>query len=146
LFRALNDSMTAQGTAGITAQTGRTFLDLVDEFTKTVSLHKTSTVQPTLNFTTYDFVTAAEIFCTPNPLGVFPWPVTTTGTKGDCNVTPRVNESSNPSASFRTADYSGPIGATGMRIHDFVSNGTGTGAQIQLDMTGPAKLWVVRIR
>jgi hypothetical protein len=145
-FRALNDSMTAQGTAGIAAQTGRSFLSLLDEFTKTVSLHKTAAVQPSLNFTTYDFTTAAEIFCTPNPLGIFPWPVTTTGTKGDCNATPRVNESSNPSASFRTADYSGPIGPTGMRIHDFVSNGTGTGAQIQLDMTGSAKLWVVRLR
>ncbi|HSW30572.1 MAG TPA: Ig-like domain-containing protein [Longimicrobiales bacterium] len=146
LFRALNDSMTASGTAGITALTGRTFLDLVDEFTKTVSLHKTATVQPTLDFTTYDMVTGPEIFCTPNPLGVFPWPVTTTGTKGDCSATPRVTESSNPSASFRTADHSGPIGATGMRVHDFLSNGTGTGAQIQLDMTAPAKLWVVRLR
>lgn len=146
LFRALNDSMTASGTAGITEQTGRSFLDLVDEFTRTVSLHKAATVQPTLNFTTYDFTTAAEIFCTPNPLGIFPWPVTTTGTKGDCNATPRVTESSNPSATFRTAQYAGPIGATGMRIHDFLSNGTGTGAQIQLDMQGPAKIWVVRLR
>ncbi|MHB1194313.1 MAG: Ig-like domain-containing protein [Longimicrobiales bacterium] len=147
LFRALNDSMTASGTAGITAQTGRTFLDLVDEFTKTVSLHKAATVQPTLNFTTYDMVTAAEIFCTPDPLGVFPWPVTTTGTasSGPCDAT-RVRESSNPSASFRTADYSGSIGATGMRIHDFLSNGTGTGAQIQLEMAAPAKLWVVRLK
>ena len=138
--------MAAQGTAGFVAQTGRTFLDLVDEFTKTVSLHKAATVQPTLNFTTYDMVAAAEIFCTPNPLGIFPWPVTTTGTKGDCNVTPRVTESSNPSATFRTAQYAGPIGPTGMRIHDFLSNGTGTGAQIQLEMTGPAKLWVVRLK
>ena len=145
-FRALNDSMAAQGTAGIAAQTGRTFVDLLDEFTKTVALHKTATVQPTLNFTTYDLVTAAEIFCTPNPLGVFPWPVTTTGTKGDCNATPRVAESSNPSASFKTADYSGPMGPTGMRVHDFLSNGTGTGAQIQLDLTGTAKLWVVRVK
>ncbi len=146
-FRALNDSMAAAGTAGISAQTGRSFLDLVDEFTKTVSLHKTATAQPTLNFTTYNFVTAAEIFCNPDPLGVFPWPVTTTGTasSGPCDAT-RVKESSNPSASFKTADYSGPIGATGMRIHDFVSNGTGTGAQIQLDMPAPAKLWVVRLK
>jgi hypothetical protein len=146
LFRALNDSLAPQGTSGLTQQTGRSFLDLVDEFTKTVSLHKAATPAPTLNFTTYDFVTAAEIFCTPNPLGVFPWPVTTTGTPGDCNATPRVTESSTPSASFKTADFTGPIGATGMRIHDFLSNGTGTGAQIQLDLTGAAKIWVVRIK
>ncbi|NJD20809.1 MAG: hypothetical protein FIA95_16175 [Gemmatimonadetes bacterium] len=146
LFRALNDSMAAQGISGIIAQTGRSFPDLLDEFTKTVSLHKTASVQPALNFTTYDFVSAAEIFCSPNPLGVFPWPVTTTGTKGDCNVTPRVTESSNPSASFKTAEYSGPMGPTGMRIHDFLSNGTGTGAQIQLEIASPAKIWVVRLR
>jgi hypothetical protein len=33
-----------------------------------------------------------------------------------------------------------------MRIHDFLSNGSGTGAQIQLDVTPPAKIWVVRLR
>jgi hypothetical protein len=86
------------------------------------------------------------MFCSPNPLGVFPWPVTTTGTPIDCDATPRVNESSNPSASFATKAYTGPIGASGMRIHDFLSNGTGTGAQIQLDVAAPAKIWVVRLR
>lgn len=146
LFKVLNDSLTDRGTAGIVRQTGRSFLDLFDEFTKTVSLHGTSAPSPSLNFSTYDFVTAAEIFCNPNPLGVFPWPVTTTGTAGDCNANPRVNESSNPSASFATKDYAGRIGPTGMRVHDFLSNGSGTGAQIQLSMTGPSKIWVVRLR
>ncbi|MDP2955615.1 MAG: Ig-like domain-containing protein [Longimicrobiales bacterium] len=145
-FRALNDSLAGQGTAGLTQQTGKSFPDLLDDFTRAVSLHKTTAPAPALDFKTYDLVASAEIFCTPNPLGVFPWPVTTTGTKGDCAATPRVTETSIPSASFKTADYTGSIGAGGMRIHDFLSNGSGTGAQIQLDITPPAKIWVVRLR
>ncbi len=145
-FRALNDSLARPGLLGIADQTGRSFLDLLDEFTKTLALHRTMAPSPALDFTTYDFVTAAEIFCAPNPLGVFPWPVTTTGTAGDCDAEPRIYESSTPSASFATETYTGPIGPSGLRIHDFVSNGTGMGAQIQLDITGSAKIWVVRLR
>jgi hypothetical protein len=145
-FYALNDSLAPRGTAGLAVETGKSFLALLDEFTQTVLSHKTATGTVPRNFSTYDFVAAAEIFCNPNPLGVFPWPVTTTGTPGDCDATPRVTESSNPSASFRTATYAGPIGASGLRVHDFLSNGTGTGAQIQLDMAAPAKMMVVRIR
>lgn len=146
MFRALNDSMSNAGAAGIVFRTGRSWADLLDEFTKVVSLHGTAAPAPALDFRTYDFVAAAEIFCSPNPVGVFPWPVTTTGTPGDCDANPRVPEVQNPSASFASKEYAGPIGPTGMRVHDFLSNGTGTGAQIELSLDAPAKLWVVRLR
>lgn len=146
MFRALNDSMSNAGTAGIVFRTGRSWADLVDEFAKVVALHGTPAPAPALDIKTYDFVSAAEIFCSPNPVGVFPWPVTTTGTPGDCDANPRVTEVQNPSASFATRDYTGPIGPTGMRVHDFLSNGTGTGARIELSLDAPSKLWVVRLR
>jgi hypothetical protein len=145
-FRVLTDSLTPvglNGFVGIEQQTGRTLLELIDEFTVAVSLHGT-TVPSSLDFTTYDFVTGAEIFCSPNPLGEFPWPVTTTGTAGDCDA--NIEESFTVSAPFRTNQFSGPIGATGMRIHDFVSNGTGTGMQMELDMSRPGKILVVRVQ
>lgn len=146
LFRALNDSMAARGTTGIENETGKPFLDLVDEFFTTASLHRTWSGTVARDFTTYDFVSAAEIFCNPNPLGVFPWPVTTTGTVGDCEATPRVSEVSNPSAGFQTKEYTGSLGPSGVRIHDFLSNGTGTGAQITLSTNVAAKILVTRIR
>lgn len=146
MFRALNDSLSSAGTAGIVVRTGVSWANLLDEFTKVVSLHGTPAPAPALDFKTYDFVTAGEIFCNPNPLGVFPWPVTTTGTAGDCSTTPRVPEVQNPSASFATRDFTGPIGPTGIRVHDFQSNGTGTGAQVQLSLDAPSKVWVVRLR
>ena len=146
LFRALNDSLAGQGSAGIAGELGVPFLDLLQQFAVAVTMHKATTASVPRDFTSYEFTTAAEIFCTPNPLGVFPWPVTTTGTPGDCNATPRVTEQSTPTVSFRTAQYSGSMGPTGMRIHDFLSNGTGTGAQIQVTMPEPAKVIVTRLR
>jgi hypothetical protein len=142
-FRVLADSLTPAGLTGIEQQTGRTFLELFEEFAVAISLHANS-VPWSRDFTTYEFVTAAEIFCSPNPLGQFPWPVTTTGTAGDCDA--NIDESFTVSAAFRTNQFSGPIGATGIRMYDFVSNGTGTGMQVQLDMSRPGKILVVRLR
>lgn len=146
LFRTLNDSLSGPGASGISQEIGKPFLDLVDEFFTTVALHRTFSGAVTRDFTTYDFVSAVEIFCNPNPLGVFPWPVTTTGTAGDCDATPRVTEVSNPSAGFQTREYRGSMGPSGVRIHDFLSNGTGTGAQITVSINASAKILVSRIR
>ncbi|HKJ02724.1 MAG TPA: hypothetical protein VJ997_09720, partial [Longimicrobiales bacterium] len=147
LFKALTDSLAAKGLAGLANQTGASFLTLYDEFVDAIALHGTTAPEPTRHFTTYDLVTGAEIFCNPNPVGVFPWPVTTTGTPIDCSVTPPVAEVSTSTAGFGTATYSGRLGISGIRIHDFLSNGTGTGAQITLDSgSQPAKMRVVRLR
>lgn len=142
-FRILTDSLTPAGMTGIEQQVGKPFLELFEEFAVAIGLHATTTPW-SADFTTYQLVSAAEIFCSPNPLGEFPWPVTTTGTQGDCDA--NIDESFTATAPFRTNQFSGPIGATGMRIHDFVSNGTGTGMQVQLDMSRPGTILVVRLR
>jgi hypothetical protein len=146
LFRSLEDSLTAGGTTGLATVTGTPFLDLFGQFVVANSLHRTGAPVGDFAYTTYDFVSAGSVYCDEwNAVGDFPWPVTTTGTPRDCDN--QVDESSTPSATFKTASYSGSIGITGMRIHDFLSNGTGTGAQITLDTGGqPAKMQVVRLR
>lgn len=146
LFKTLTDSLTVSGTAGLQSETGKSYNQLFQEFVTAIVLHQTGAPEPNLGFSTYDFVSAAEIFCTPNPVGVFPWPVTTTGTAGDCSTNPPTQESSVATASFATKNYVGPIGASGIRVHDFVSNGTGTGAQIRVDMPAPGQILVSRLR
>ena len=145
-FRALNDSLAAKGVAGIESQTGGAFLDLFRDFVISNSLHRTGAPEGNLAYTSYDFPEVGAFFCgIGNPVGDFPWPITTTGTPRDCDN--QVAEVSNPSATFGTATHAGPIGISGMRIHDFLSNGTGTGAQITLNTGGKAaKIQVIRIR
>lgn len=133
MFKALMDSLAAPGPAGLASQTGKPFLTLYEEFVNAIMLHRTAAPEPTRHYTTYDFTTATAIFSNPNPPGDFPWPVTNVG--------------ETPTVSFKTANYSGPMGITGVRIHDFLSNGTGSGAQITLNSSGqPAKMQVVRLR
>jgi hypothetical protein len=132
-FRSLTDSMTAGGVPGITDKTGKSFGTLLDEFYTTIMLHKAAAGSSARPFFTYDFVSATGIFSNPNPAGDFPWPITLNGTE-------------TPTVSFRTAEYSGPLGASGIRIHDFLSNGTGTGAQIRVNMPSPGRIIVVRLR
>jgi len=132
-FRAFTDSLAPGGVPGILQQTGESFDALVNEFYSTIMLHKTGAPTPPLPFLGYDFVSATSIFSNPNPPGDFPWPVTLQGGE-------------TPTVSFQTAEYAGPIGASGARIHDFLSNGTGTGAQIRVNMSGPGAIIVVRLR
>jgi hypothetical protein len=133
LFKALTDSMAAPGATGLANQTGTPFLTLFREYVDAILLHGTSAPQPTRAFTTYDLLTATGIFQNPNPPGAFPWPVTNVG--------------ETPTASFQSATHTGPLGISGIRVHDFLSNGTGTGAQITLDAGGqPAQIRVVRLR
>lgn len=132
-FRALTDSATAGGVAGIVSQTGKSFETLLREFYTTIMLHKATTTTAARPFHTYDFVSATGVFSNPDPPGDFPWPITLNGTE-------------TPTVSFRTAEYTGPVGASGIRIHDFLSNGTGTGAQIRVNMPSPGTIIVVRLR
>ncbi len=131
LFRALTDSTAGQGTNGLRQQTGKAFRELFREYATAVALHGTGAPEGPLNFTSYDFISATNVLAD-QPEGEYPWPVTTSGL--------------GPSKTFRTADYTGKLGPTGIRVHDLVSNGTGTGAQIHLDMDVPGEMLVVRIR
>jgi len=132
-FRALTDSVAPGGVPGIVQQTGKSFDTLLDEFYSTIMLHKTGTPASPRPFLRYDFVSSTTIFSNPNPPGDFPWPIT-------------LNGGETPTVSFKTADYTGPLGSSGVRIHDFLSNGTGTGAQIRVNMPSPGTIIVVRLR
>jgi hypothetical protein len=129
-FRQQTDSLTPAGTAGLQSITGQAFPTLMNQFIAAISLDGSTAPAPQHPFSTYDFVTATDILAS-QPAGQYPWPVTTSN-----GVLTQ---------SFATATYSGPIGAWGIRIHDFVSNGTGTGAQIQTVMSSPGTVVVVRL-
>jgi hypothetical protein len=131
-FRELTDSLATPGVAGIEGKLGKNLATLQEEFVLAITLKGTGAPAPPAAFTSYDFVTSAEIFSDPDPPGIFPWPVTNVG--------------GNPSAPISTNTFTGPIGATGIRVHDFVSNGTGTGGEIHVTIPAAARVVVVRIR
>ena len=143
LFTSQNDSTTQPGIAGIEEITGMSFGDLLEEFTGAVMVHRTGVPEGGLSFTSYDFVSSIEMFCfaadnppcdgtAAGPAGTFPWPVTTTPTGV-------------MAAPFDNAQFTGNIGATGMRIHEFVSDGTGSGIQLGITAQQPAVVVVTRV-
>ena len=106
------------------------------ELVTAMSLHGTAAPEPARALATYDLVSATDIFGGPPqlaPTGLYPWPVTTTS-------------DDNPSAGFVTATYSGLMGLAGIRIHDFLSSGTGDGLRLEFELTAPAKIVVTRLR
>lgn len=121
LFRALTDSLGLPGTSGLAQQTGRDFDQLFEDVVVATSFHR-STQPPPRDFTTWNLVTATDIFTGPSevaPPGVYPWPVT--------------GDEDNPNAGFVSGTYEGPMGPSGVRYHDFLSGGT---ASLQLLVTG----------
>ena len=152
-FRKQNDPSAEPGTSFLENELGVPFPELVEQHVAATLLNGHSaqaSVERTI--TGYSFPTAAEIFCAPNPLGAYPWPVTTTGSQrqGDCtNGSDPAEEDQNPSAPFADATFEGPLGRGGMRVHDFVSEGAGQGVEINVDVgspaTGEARVVVVRL-
>jgi len=138
LFRALTDSLTASGAPGLMQVLGKSFPQLLDEFVATLMLHGTGVQTPVPGFSTYDFVslTASLFTGSSQPPGRYPWPVTTTGS-GAAAI---------PARGLESASYSGSIGPTGIRIHDFISNGTGVGARLNVSSTVPMRIVVVRLQ
>ena len=139
LFREMNDSLTPAGSSAPTAVTGRTFEQLFEDVTVAAALHDAGPT-PARAFTTWDLTTAADIFSGPPPLATphqYPWPVTT-------------DLEGNEAAGFGQAVYSCPprlegdafvlsdpsdrcpMGPSGHRVHDFVSDGTGAGARVRV--------------
>jgi hypothetical protein len=132
LLRTLTDSLTPPGSRGFQQVTGEPFSTLFEQFVAAISLDETGAPPPEHGFTTYDFVTATDILqAVQQPDGSYPWPVTT--------------RDGVPTAGFGDGTYAGPIGRWGIRIHDFVSNGTGVGARIQVGLTPAGRVLVVRI-
>jgi hypothetical protein len=129
-FRALTSSLTpAGGAAGEILLTGRSFDQLFEDYVVAVSLHGTG-FSPTYEITTWDFVSAGDIFLDPDPPGSYPWPVTADDT-----------DSWDP---FVSNSYTGTIGASGVRFHDFRSSGAAS-AQIRVTGAADGVLIVTRI-
>jgi hypothetical protein len=135
LFRELTDSLTSSGGEGLREVIGRPFDALFEEFVAAVMLHGSATSSAVGAFSTYDFLSLTTVLGT-TPPGQYPWPVTTSGSGGSALIT----------RSFESARYSGSIGPTGVRIHDFTSNGTGVGARLNVESTTPVRLVIVRLR
>jgi len=144
LFRALTGSETAPGVQGLLQVTGQGFQTLLEEFAVAVALNGTGTPAPDRAFTSYDFPDITDILCgpedspcsNPQPDGLYPWPVTEQATERGSTVP----------AGFETAEYAGPIGPTGLRVHDLRSDGIGAGAVVQVRMDAPGRLVVARLR
>jgi hypothetical protein len=152
LFKALTDSTGAAGAAGLAQQTGRSFDELFEDVTVAVSLHKSGPA-PARDFSTWNLFSATAIFGGPPevaPPANYPWPIT-------------ADLDGNMSKGFTSAVYSCPprvvggayqlpaasdrcdMGASGMRIHEFVSPGTGQGAQILVTGAASGKIIVTRL-
>ncbi len=144
-FKMQNDSVIAPGAAGFQQLTGKNIDTLLQEWLTGVMLVGTGAPQPQRAYTTYDYVTSAEIFAqvgqlngqgVPDPVGVYPWPVTTTG----------ADDPGVPHQPLVSAVFSGSMGPGGIRVHDFQSNGSGSGAAVNVDVPQPARVLVTRLR
>ena len=141
-WRSQNDSLTAEGTAGIAAITGKAFTRILEEYAAGVMLHMTPSAPARTAYDTYDFISSIELFCfaadnppcqgsAPGPAGTWPWPVTT-GSNG-VMFKP-----------FATANFTGPTGPTGLRIYEFESSGQSS-MQLQVQATQPTRVVVARV-
>ena len=147
-FRRLNDPATPSGIQGVEAVTGRTWAQLMEEFSVAAMAHGHG-VQVPRAFTGYDFVSAIEMWCfavdpadfaesqcggEAGPPGAFPWPVTTDA------------QGVSESKSFADLLIQGDAGPSGIRVHDLLSNGTGHGAEVNVEINGTSLVRVLRIR
>ena len=131
LFATQNSTSNPSGLVGLLTLTGKPIEGLIPEYAAAVMLSGTEGASPGTGFTTYDFPSATSVL--PGNSGSYPYPVTGTG--------------SDPSVPFAPGGvWSGPLGNAGLRVHDFESNGTGDGADITVQVEGPAKIVVVRLR
>lgn len=133
LFTVLNDSLTASGVAGLRNVTGRTWSDLVEEYSSAIMLNGTGAPQPDWGFTSYDFPDVTDGLLVTQRDGFYPWPVNVSG--------------DNTTQMFTSLMNSGTVGPSGVRIYDFTSDGTGSGLKVQVETTkNPVRVVVVRIQ
>lgn len=151
LFRTLNDRSSPSGVEGLEGATGRSWETLVEEFMAAMMYNGTPAADVAPDpMTSWDMVSALELWCFavdpfafedsgcpedsgPGAPGAFPWPVTV------------AEDGSRQSRLLESAVYAGPAGQGGYRVHDFRTNGTGRGAEINIDVQAPARVVVVRI-
>ena len=121
---ALNDSMAHSGAAGIERVVGEPISEILAAHAVAMTVagaEASLTSDDTPRFTTVDFPTATEIFLSyPDPPGIYPWPVTTTGEDDDSAVLAA------PLA--QSATFRGHMGESGLRVHDFRAEAAGAAA------------------
>ena len=133
-FTALNDSTTPTGVAGIEVVTGRNLSRHMEDYAAAMMLNGTGAPEPEPGFTTYDFPSATFELLRPGfqPEGSYPWVHTGTEPVG-----------------FEDAIYSGTLASGAIRFHEFESDGTGLGIEVEVtssDRTGVVRIVVARIR
>jgi hypothetical protein len=126
LFRTLNDSLSAVGYQGILNLTGAaSWAELLGEYLTAVMLNGTGAPQGPRAITSYDFPSITEVFRSPDPDGVYPWPLNVIG-----EATP---------APFSSDTNVGPTGPSGIRIFDLQSDVTAGPA------SSPFRIVLVRV-
>lgn len=147
LWAEMNDQGWPSGIEGIVQATGTSWTQLMEQYTLAIMTNGTEAPAPEHPFTSYDFPSAIELWCfaadnppcngqSAGPTGAFPWSVTT-HVAGPDQV-----ESGEP---FASTSYSGPSGPGGIRIHEFVSDGSGEGMEVHVDGPTLMRMVVVRI-
>ena len=169
LFRTMTDSNNPAGTQAHAMVTGRSYAELFEELVVAMSLHNSLQPEPTRSFTTWNLVSVGSIFASPvivSPPHFYPWPVTTNVPSPPGPGQPRTT--ANPAKSYARGVYSCPpqlvgtgddehyeapgpndrcpIGPSGIRFHEFVSTGTGAGAQVQVTGAETGKIVITRLR
>lgn len=133
-FAALNDGSTLPGANGIVVVTGRGMPELVAQYAAAMMLNGTEAPEPEASFTTYDFPSATSELFRPEfqPEGFYPW----------------VHTGIEP-VGFHDAIYSGTLAPGGLRFHEFESDGTGSGIEVEVSTSygnGLIRVVVVRVR
>ena len=134
-MRTLNSSETVPGVAGIEAVTGLSIETLLEEHALAMALAGSGASR----FATYDFPTVTEIFANPDPPGIYPWPVTTTGNSDATAVMAA------PLATAGTRSFKGRLASSGIRVHDFRASGQSDAAVFYVDVPASVKVIVARI-
>ena len=119
--------------------TGRSFTQLFEDFVVAVSLQGSGFAPPRA-IDTWNLPDAADVFRNPNPDGSYPWPVTATETRDSQGNTLTVTQH----APFAPAVYTGGVGPSGVRFHDFRSSGSQS-AEIQVVGAGDGIIVVTRL-
>ena len=125
---------TATGIPGLTAITGRSYVELLTDLLLGTSFHSTSGLTHEPGITTYDLTTVTKIFSAPDVLvttGTYPWPLT--ASSDDTNYLP-----------FTDRRIEGLTGPSGFRFHDFRATAAGETLLVRVAATEPAMVVITR--
>lgn len=135
LFETMTASTSQGGVGALLQATGRTFDELYEDWVVAIATVGSGQT-PTRRYTTWDLLSVTDLPFNEallTPPGDYPWPVTGSG------------DNRNHSMSS-AGTFSGRVGPSGLRFHDFLSAGTGAGAQVLVTGAGTSgRIIVVRL-